>query len=236
MRTEYRIAILSWLMTLCAAVAIAQPKVPREVQFGVLGGVNMSQYRFQPSITQSMSNGFVMGAGVRYIEEKIFGLQAEVLLTQRGIKDRYDAYPQYSFERTLTYIEVPILAHVYFNMGKRNEISLDAGPKLGYYLGGGTKSKTDSEYQDMVVNMTVHRYAHHDMPLDRKFDYGIQAGLGYEFKLSRDMSLQVQGRYYYGLGNMFHDMKSDTYENSSNQSVQIVTSLWFHRRIKIRKK
>lgn len=223
------------LLALCATAMQAQQKVPREVQFGVLGGSNMSQYRFSPSITQNQSLGYTAGVAARYIEEKIFGLQAEVLLTRRGMKDRYDSYPQYSFERTLTYVEVPVMAHVYFNMGKKNEVSLDLGPKIGFFMGDATKQKTDAQYEDLVINTSQHGYKHHSLGIEKTFDYGIQAGLGYEFKFSKQMSLQLQGRYYYGLANIFADAKSDVFEVSTNQSIQIVMALWWHHRIRIKK-
>ena len=73
------------------------------------------------------------------------------------------------------------------------------------------------------------------MPVSRKFDYGIQAGLGYEFKFGRKVSLQLQGRYYYGLANIWPDSKADEFEQSSNQSIQIVAALWWHHFIRGKK-
>lgn len=217
-----------------ACLAFAQPKVPREFQFGTIGGANMSSYTLNPSVTQDKSLGYTVGLGVRYIEEKYFGLQCELLLTRRGMKDRYDLYPQYSFERQLTYIELPVMAHVYFDIKKRSEVALDLGLKLGYYLADNSTSNLDGGF-DVIAQSATHGYAHHSIPVDQKLDYGIQAGLGYEFKLNRRLSLQLQGRYYFGLGDIFPNTKADTYETSSNQSIQIVMALWFHHRVKIRK-
>lgn len=217
-----------------ACLAFAQPKVPREFQFGTIGGANMSSYTLNPSVTQDKSLGYTAGLGVRYIEEKYFGLQCELLLTRRGMKDRYDLYPQYSFERQLTYIELPVMAHVYFDIKKRSEVALDLGLKLGYYLADNSTSNLDGGF-DVIAQSATHGYAHHSIPVDQKLDYGIQAGLGYEFKLNRRLSLLLQGRYYFGLGDIFPNTKADTYETSSNQSIQIVMALWFHHRVKIRK-
>lgn len=213
-------------------VAWAQPKVPREFQFAVLGGSNLSSYTFNPSVTQDKSVGYTAGVAVRYIEEKFFGLQGEFLLTRRGVKDRYDNNRKYHFERQLTYLEMPLMAHVYFNIGKRNEVALDMGPKLGYYLKDKTIDNLDDGFNQ---SRAEHRYAHHDMDIDQKLDYGIQAGLGYEFRCSKQLSIQMQGRYYFGLGDMFPSTKADTFETSANQSIQIVMALWFHHRIRIKK-
>ncbi len=230
-----KILLLAFLCVLTASVALwAQPKVPREWQVAALGGVSLSNYDFDPTVTQSMAQGYTAGLAVRYIEEKYFGLQAEVILTRRGFKDRFDSYPQYSFERDLTYVELPLMAHIYFNAGKRNEISFDVGPKVGFCVADQTTSSLDDAFETIAAS-AQHGYAHHTMDLDQKFDYGIQAGLGYEFKFSKQLSLQLQGRYYFGLGNIFPDTKADTFETSRNNTVQIVMALWFHHRIRISK-
>lgn len=223
------------LIVCCMTVfSWAQPKVPREFQFAALGGTNLSSYTFNPSSPQqNKALGYIGGLGVRYIEEKYFGLQCELLLAKRGVKDRYDTHPEFSFERQWTYVELPMMAHVYFNLGKRSEISLDLGAKIGYNVGDKTKSNLDDSFQNFA-DSTIHGYRHHDLAIAQKFDYGIQAGLGYEFKLNPQMSLQVQGRYYFGLEDIFPNTKADVFETSSNQSIQIVVALWWHHRIKVK--
>ncbi len=213
----------------------AQTRIPREVHFGVIGGANLSQYAFVPSVSQKMTQGYTAGVAVRYIEETFFGLQAELLMTQRGYKDYYEAYPELNFSRSLTYIELPVMAHVYFKMGKRNEIAFDAGPKLGWYLSDKIDSNLPDDFGQETSQYAAGVTAHHTLAVSKKFDYGIQAGLGYEFKFSNKVSLQLQGRYYYGLANMWPDSKADEFEQSSNQSIQIVASLWWHYSIRGKK-
>ena len=228
--------VVQWLLLVClwgGGLSLwAQPKVPREFQFAALGGSQLSRYTFNPSVTQDQSVGYVAGIGMRYVEEKFFGLQGELLVAQRGFKDRYDSNPEYHFERTFTYVEMPLMAHVYFNLGKRNEVSFDAGPKLCWYVSDKKSGNLDSGF---ALTRAEHGYAHHDLDVDQKLDYGIQAGLGYEFRCSRQVSVQLQGRYYFGLGDMFPSTKADTFETSSNQSIQIVLALWFHHNISLSK-
>lgn len=227
--------LLTFGLVLCGTVlGLAQTRIPREVHVGVIGGATLSEYTFHPSVSQKMHNGATAGVAIRYIEETFFGLQAELLLTQRGFSDYYEELPDLHFSRTLTYVELPIMAHVYFPIGKHNEIAFDAGPKLGFYL----TDKTDHNLPDnfgIGGEYADYTYMHHFMDVTRKFDYGIQAGLGYEFKFSNKMSLMLQGRYYYGLGNMWPDSKADEFEVSSNQSIQIVMSLWWHHVIRGKK-
>lgn len=234
-------------MSLCLSVQ-AQTRVhPRRLDFGVIGGMNMSSYAFAPSLKQAQTYGYTAGVAVRYTEETFFGLQAELLMTQRGYKDDLDdelAKAGYSYERKLTYLELPVMAHVYFRMGRRNQICVDAGPKIGFYLSDQISSNMPEGYDEGkykrpgATNYTLlddYRYLHHTLPIEKKFDYGIQFGLGYEFRFSKEISAQLMGRYYYGLGNLWPDKKTDHYEASSNNSIQITLTLWYHTFIKGKK-
>ena len=46
------------------------------------------------------------------------------------------------------------------------------------------------------------------MAVDRKFDYGIVGGAGMEIVIKPDTPM-LEGRYYFGLGNIFKDSKRD---------------------------
>ena len=59
------------------------------------------------------------------------------------------------------------------------------------------------------------------MPIDRKFDYGILGGAGVEFIIRRKHSIMLEGRYYFGLGNIYKDSKRDFFAASRNQSIEI---------------
>lgn len=59
------------------------------------------------------------------------------------------------------------------------------------------------------------------MEIERKFDYGIAAGAGMEFIVKRKHSLQLEGRFYYGLGNIFNDSKRDFFSASRGMSIEI---------------
>lgn len=221
------------LVLLCASAQLsAQKRIPREVHWGVIGGGVLSEYTFQPKVTQQFTRGYTAGVGIRYIEETLFGLQAELRLTQRGYSDYYEEEPDLKFARKLTYLEMPVLAHVYFNVGNRHVVTFDAGPKLGYYLWDSTESTLPQNFGQQGEEHYGLPYLHHSLAVTKKFDYGITAGLGYEFKFNKEVSAQLSGRYYYGLGNMWPDSKADDFEVSSNQSIEVVLSVWWHRVIR----
>lgn len=214
---------------------LAQTRIPREVHLGVIGGANLSEYGFNPRVTQQMNQGYTGGVAVRYIEETLFGLQTELLLTRRGFSDYYEDQPDWKFNRSLTYIELPVMAHIYFKIGNRHEVAVDMGPKLGYYLFDSKDNQMPNDFGQPGSETETYTWEHHFLEVEKKFDYGIQAGLGYEFKLNEQMSMQIQGRYYYGLGNMWADTKADKFQQSSNSSIQVVMALWWHHTIRGKK-
>ncbi len=213
----------------------AQERIPREIHLGVVGGANLSEYTFHPTITQRFTGSYTMGVAARYIEEEYFGLQMELLLTERGYADLWEPNPEeWLFERKLLYVELPVMAHVYFNLGKRNQVAIDLGPKLAWFLSDRTNSNLPENYGQSGTsygNQTLH----HELPIEKKFDYGLQFGLGYEFNINQRLSAQLTGRYYFGLGNLWPDSKADHFEQSSNGSIQISLGVWWHHVIKGKK-
>jgi hypothetical protein len=230
------VALLLFLLT-CMSAAVAQQRVPKELSLGVIGGAVMSQMNFDATTTmpQDMAKGYTCGVSARYIEEQFFGLQVEALLTRRGFQDRFDPeeYGDLSFKRSLTYLEVPVLSHIYFPFGKRkrSEICVDLGPKFGIMLWEKTESNLPDDFGETGTATAGLQTAHHTMAVSNRFDYGIQVGLGYEFHFSPKVSAQLQGRYYFGLGNIFPDEKSDIFETSSNQHIMVVMTLFWHKRL-----
>ena len=52
-----------------------------------------------------------------------------------------------------------------------------------------------------------------------KFDYGIAAGLGLELHIKPIGRFQIEGRYYYGLGNLYGDSKTDCFSRSAHKTI-----------------
>ena len=59
-------------------------------------------------------------------------------------------------------------------------------------------------------------------------DYGISAGLGLEWFQSLKQSFKLEGRFYYGLGDVFSNHKTDPFSASNSMSV-MVTLGYFYR-------
>ena len=59
------------------------------------------------------------------------------------------------------------------------------------------------------------------MDVEKRFDYGIAAGVGLEYSVPRVGHFLVEGRYYYGLGNIYGDSKRDYFSKSNNTNIVV---------------
>ena len=88
------------------------------------------------------------------------------------------------------------------------------GPQFGVYLSESSKSNFELEKRNVAdrVNQTIEQDT---MMVENKFDYGIAGGLGLEYSHPKLGHFIVEGRYYYGLGNIYHDSKRDYFGRSN---------------------
>ncbi len=207
-----------------SAVAQSQAEFPSQFWVGAKGGASMSRVAFSPSVPQSMRNGMVAGVTARYITENHFGLIAEVNVEQRGWKEKFeDEYAGNSYDRSFTYLQIPILTHIYFGSNRVHGF-FNAGPELGYMLGSSTSSNFDYP-STSITNRYCDQWT---LEVKNKFDYGISAGVGMEVFLGNKQSVVLEGRFYYGLNDVFSNHKTDPFSASNSMSV-MVTLGWNYR-------
>ena len=121
-------SVIALLSILCLSVGLpvrAQLQDPRHnLAIGINGGVNLSSVSFEPSIKQKTFITPSVGVTVRYISERYFkilcGIQGEINYSQRGWKENIDDGTGDTYQRTMNYIEVPLMAHLGFGKDKGN--------------------------------------------------------------------------------------------------------------------
>lgn len=195
---------------------------------GAKGGVTFSSMAFTPSIEQSLIQGVSFGAVARYTEERFFGLVAELNIEQRGWKETFDE-TKFEFQRRLTYIQLPVMTHIYFGSDKfRGFINL--GPSVGYLISENSSANFDYHNPAAVAGFPIaNRHVNQmTMEVKNRFDYGICAGGGIELTLKKKHSILLEGRYYYGLGNIFPAKKKDEFSASRGTSIQVAVGYLFH--------
>ena len=206
--------------------ANAQTHYSSNVALGVKGGATFSDVFFNPAVHQKIATGFTGGVMFRYIEEDHFGLIAELDFVQRGWSENFEEAP-YKYKRTTNYIELPVMAHIFF--GRRGRFFFNAGPQVGLYLGDNVSANFDPKDMATLPDFPYVNRMNEQMLLKikQKIDYGISAGLGAEFNVNRRNSISLEGRFYYGLGNIFSSKRVDTYQASNQWSIAATLGYWF---------
>ncbi|MBO4871199.1 MAG: PorT family protein [Muribaculaceae bacterium] len=199
----------------------AQTHYEGNIAVGGKAGITLSRIQFNPTVPQSMLMGFMMGATFRYMEERHFGLIAEVNLEQRGWKEKFEGY-DYAYQRRFTYLQVPMLTHIYFGSNKFHGF-FNAGPEIGFMIAHSTTSNFDYENVAGIADFpTANRsIAQFVEPIHNKLDYGISVGAGMEMIARNRSSFTLEGRFYYGLNDVFSNHKKDVFSASSGMSIMV---------------
>ncbi len=233
--------LISALLLLLPTMLAAQIGEHRNtLSVGVNGGYNLTSIRFTPKVVQGMHGGLTGGLSMRYTVEKYFStiasIAAEVNFSRMGWKEDIrdiDDQPVINavtglpeeYSRTISYIQVPLLAHLAW--GRENKgvnFFVNAGPQFGVYLSESTTTNFDWATRNTSdrANTIV---AQDTMSVENKFDYGIALGVGMEYAHPAVGRFLIEGRYYYGLGNIYGDSKRD-YFGSSNFGTVTVKVAW----------
>lgn len=207
--------------------AKAQTHYIPHVWVGGHAGMTMSEMSFSPSVRQSMVQGMTAGLSFRYAEERHVGLIAEFNISQRGWKEDFEGAP-FSYSRRLTYMEIPVLTHIFFGSPKFKGF-FNLGPVVGYMIGDNIKSDFDYAHPDQVPGFPLSNRSTEQMTMEikNKFDYGITAGAGCEFVVKRRHAFSLEARYYFGLGNIYPSSKKDTFSASRGTSIMVTLGYMF---------
>ena len=179
----------------------------------------------------------------------ICAVVAELNYTQMGWKEKildYDNQPvplhtdesqMLSYARKINYFQVPLLARLGWGRERNGfQFFIQLGPQLGIYMNDQVESNFDvhdpafnpviidgkysPEYQ--YANKRVsHVVAQDSMAVENKIDYGIDLGVGLEFSNRHVGHFIVEGRYYYGLGNIYGNSKRDYFGRSNYGSIMV---------------
>ena len=220
---------LAFILTVLATLlATAQTHYEGQIAVGGKAGATLSRVNFNPTVQQSMLPGMTAGVMFRYVEEKNFGLVAELNLTQRGWKENLEE-SDYNYSHRFTYLELPVMTHIYFG-NRRVKGFFNLGPELNVMLGDNISSNftyQDAAALDYFINNTRH-IEQLPMKVKNRLDYGICGGAGMELNLNAKQSLLLEGRFYYGLTDVFPNHKTDVFSSSNSMTV-MVTLGYFYR-------
>lgn len=205
MKHIFHFLVLCFLIFLGISPLYAQKQTFKpELYLGAGGGTLFSKVDFAPGVPVAFRQGVYGGVSAKFISEKHLGVVMEVNLAQRGWKEDFDPSSDFSYSRTLNYVDVPFLWHVY--IGDKTQFILNIGPKLSFLVG-------DNEIMSQALSddLDARRAANPDMKIGmqykemsdlKKVDYGLMGGIGMAFKTGIG-DFNLEGRYYFGLGDIF---------------------------------
>lgn len=223
-----KIIYITILTCLCyTAKAQNNDKFKPEWNIGVGFGPTFSSVDFQTNTRANLSietkslQQYHGGVAIRYISENHLGFIAELNYSQMGWEQKFQQeQPQYAnaqYRRKLNYVELPFLTHIYF--GRKVRFFVNLGPKIGYIIS--ESEEMDQSLEDYLSsgnipsNVATYQYYRE---VEHKIDYGIMGGMGLEFRTGIG-NFSLEGRYYYGLGDLFNNNKSAYFGRSANQII-----------------
>lgn len=187
---------------------------------GVNGGYALDKITFNPTIKLTWHQGISGGVTVRYTSERYLGLicalQCELNYTMMGWKEVIETSTD-TYQRNIGYVQLPILAHL--GLGKEYggvKGFLILGPQLGFAM-------NDKAIKGGEWNEPIHRpnniTQQYELDIERKFDYGITGGAGIEVSTRNGHHFILDARYYFGLSDIFHNSKKDTFGRSAHSAI-----------------
>lgn len=210
------------LLLLISQPLWAQVGKPRtDLAIGGSAGFIMNKVTFNPSIKQSFKNGFTGGFTARYTCELYFkmicGFQCELNFAQAGWKEK-SVTGGGTYQRTINYLQMPLLSCLGFGR-ERGGVKgfLVIGPQLGFCIGESDKQSGDGS--GFVPQQLVGNLNQHEIKVQKKFEYGITGGLGMDVSTKRGHHFIIEGRYFYGLSDIFSNTKKDPFGRSANTSI-----------------
>jgi len=210
---------------------------------GVNGGYMLSRVSFTPDVPQSMLGGMTAGLTFRYTCEKYFksicAIVAEVNIAQTGWKEKIEGMenqPLYyaddpnnplRYERKITYLQIPVFARLGWGRERKGlQGFFQVGPQIGIFLSESTTTNLIAGYEP-TEQRASNIVAQETMPIEKKFEYGIAGGAGIEFSMPKVGHFLLEGRYYYGLGNIYGNTKSDYFGKSNFGQIVIKATYLF---------
>lgn len=215
------IPILATLLSLASHAQVGELR--SNLAIGANGGFNLSRVDFSPTIKQELHPGLTGGFTLRYTTEKYFSLicaaQLEVNFAQRGWNELIDDGSNNTYHRTTNYVEIPFFAHLGWGKEERGlQFFINAGPQIGLFLndeeyyGFSTDHPWDDSMRPNNINMQYGKQ------VENTLEYGIAGGAGMELKTTIGNFI-IEGRYFFGLSDMFGNAKADPFGRSANTTI-----------------
>ena len=223
--------LATMIALLCSLIANAQVGEPRnDFAIGVNGGYTLNQMFFNPIIKQTFKGAPTFGFTMRYTCEKYFkslcAVQLEVNYANLGWKENIETSAD-TYKRDIHYIQIPVLARMGWGYEEKGAMFYAvAGPQIAFVLD--EKEHRGGAFSEETLNLRPGKiYQQYGMPVKNTFEYGLTGGVGIEVSTKKAGHFLLEGRYYYGLSDIFGNSKKDTFGRSANGTISVRVSYLF---------
>jgi hypothetical protein len=191
----------------------AQTNDSGNAKIGVKGGVNFSNMYTEDVDDNNVLTSFNAGLYASIPLTSALAIQPEFLYSRKGAELAYDnVFATGKAKFKLNYLEVPVLLKV--NIAEN--FNIHAGPYFAYLINADVTNETDSgnfNFEESLDNDDFN-----------KFDYGLSAGLGFDFN-----SFGIGARYNYGLSTVGKERDflgtSYTFPDGKNSNISVYLSM-----------
>jgi len=186
--------ILVTVASMFALTAVNAQSDSKAIQFGVKGGVNISEIGGDDFNDVKSRTSFNVGVLAEIPLSERFSFQTEVLYSGQGFDvkeiDQDNVFDtDDNIEYQLDYIQVPLLIKAYLVKG----LSVEAGPQFGFKIHEELDYQPNADGGDVEID--------NDDSNIKNFDTSAALGAGYKF----DNGFFLSARYTFGLTNIFED-------------------------------
>ncbi len=205
--------IFAGLLLITGLPATSQAQLP--ISFGIKGGVNIANLSLDDIDENDPRTGFTVGA-VLDIGIPMFpvGIETGLYYSQQGTTLEFtETFEGVTIETDATtkldYLTIPVLAKVNFGPPGPFSPHILAGPYAAFVLNAEQESSFMGETETVDIKDDV-----------ESLDFGLTLGLGADFNLMVT-TISVQGRYSFGLTDVFEDT------GSKNRVISLVAGFTF---------
>ncbi len=236
------VTLLMLLQFICLTTSAQIGEYRNEFAVGGNIGMVLSQVGFMPEVPQTQHKGGSIGLTFRYTCEKYFssicavtaelnyvnvGWTQEILTPKdEPVINAVTGNPE-QYARDMHYLQIPVFARMGWGRERKGfQAFFQVGPQFGAYL----TSSVDKNYEFATRNLAARTskiVAQEEMPIEKKFEYGIAGGGGLEYSHPKIGHILLEGRYYYGLGDIYNNSKRDYFGRSNLSNIVVKLTYLF---------
>jgi opacity protein-like surface antigen len=179
---------------ICVLIVVAAISVnAQQLSIGPRAGMNFSSMKNLDA--SSSTSGFTGGATLNYRFLDFLGVGVDALYSAEGAKYVVDFdLGKIKYKTRLSYLRVPVLLNAYLSKTDAPiKAKIMLGPAIGFLL----DAKSELEISGFSTEFDMNKSDF------KSTDFGAIAGAGIDFVLKDKMTLNLDGRYYFGATKIF---------------------------------